>query len=121
MIHAHGDDVVVGIPFQIRRQVILKTGKTERPSADELAVDPDFGMVINAVELNRDEFIFLRRVEPEMFAIPADAAGRVATAAAIFRAERPFAAPIVRTFNCRQLLSSNAGIIAAAKSPLEKS
>src|ERR1035437_3096431 len=96
MVHAHGDDIVSGIPFQIRRQVVLKAGKSKRTRADELAVDPDLGMVINAVDLNRDELLFLPRVEPKMFAIPADAAGRVAVAAAVFGAERSFAAPIVR-------------------------
>jgi hypothetical protein len=90
MIHAHGDDVV-RIPFQIRRQIVFKTDETEWPRADELAVDPNLGVVIDPVEFNRDQLVFLRRVEPKMFAIPANPAGYEAVAAAIVRAERTIA------------------------------
>jgi hypothetical protein len=52
-------------------------------------------------------------VELEIFAIPTDAPGREPVAAGIFRAERPFTAPIMR-----DIQRSPAGIIADAKSPL---
>ena len=95
MIHAHGDDVV-RIPFQIRRQIVFKTNKAKRSRPHKLAVDPNFGMVINAIEFNRHKLVFLRRVDLEMFSIPADAAGHEAIAAAEFRAERTLDAPIMR-------------------------
>ena len=95
MIHAHGDDVV-RMPVQIRRQLVFKSDVTVWPLANKLAVDPDFAMVIHAVEFNRHQFVFQYRVELEVFAIPADAAGHEAIAAAIFRVQRAFNAPIVR-------------------------
>src|ERR1035437_8828462 len=96
MVHAHGNDIAVGIPFQIQCQVILKTSKAKLSATDELSIDTVFGMFKNTDKLNRHELVFLRRVEPEMFSIPADAAGCETIAAAIFRAKRPFDAPVVR-------------------------
>ena len=80
----------------VGRQVALETRISVGPAADEMAVDPDLRVVVHAVELDRDELVFVRRVQLEMLAIPADAAGGVAVAAAVLGAERSFDAPVVR-------------------------
>ena len=62
MIHAHGDDIVIGIRISdMASNRIQNRIKPNGRAADELAVDPDFGIVINAVEFNRHKFVFLRR------------------------------------------------------------
>ena len=96
MIHPHGDDIFRRAEFQIGRQVKRKAGITVGPRADEHAVDPDLREIIDAVELDGDVPAFLGGVELEMFAIPAEAARRVAVAARVIRAERPGDAPVVR-------------------------
>ena len=96
MIYAHGHDIVRPRAFHIRGEVTGEAGEAKGPGADELAVDPDLRVVIHAVEFDGHVPAGLRRIKLEVFAIPGDAAGGEAVAAAVLRAERPLDAPIVR-------------------------
>lgn len=60
-----------------------------------MTVNPNFRPVVYSVELNCDRFTALIRVEQKMLAIPADAAGRIASAAGKAGTERTIAAPVV--------------------------
>jgi hypothetical protein len=69
-----------------------------RAMANVHAIDPDIAVVIDAVELDGDFLIAIRRRQPEMLAIPPDAVRRpsVRSAARRVLAERALDAPVVR-------------------------
>ena len=75
VIHANRKYVLFLAEFQIRRQFKLETGITIRPASDELAVDPNFGVAIYAVEFDGYGIAFAGRVEFKVFAVPGDPAG----------------------------------------------
>ena len=60
VIHAHGDDVVRAVERHERRQRTLEARVAVRPAADEVSVDPHFGVVVDAVELDRDDLVLAR-------------------------------------------------------------
>ena len=88
MIHAHRQHIFIGVEFQMGRQIALETRISIRPSADRMPVDPDFRVVVHAVELNRHDFVFVCRIQAEMFAIAGDSSGSIAVAAAPLGAKR---------------------------------
>ena len=96
MIHSDGEDVWCIAEFQVRREVAFESGVAVGAAANEVAVDPDFGVVVDTFEFDGDEFGFGDWIEIKGFAIPADASRREAGATGVFRAERALDAPIVR-------------------------
>ena len=51
MIHPHGQYVFYAAEAQVRRQVVLEARIAAWPPTHELAVDPHFRIVVDAVEL----------------------------------------------------------------------
>jgi hypothetical protein len=80
----------------MRREVALEGAVAIRATADEVAVDPNLRVLVDAVELDGDTTAFEIRIEREVLAIPTDAARGVARAAGVLRPEGAFDAPVVR-------------------------
>ncbi len=95
MVHADGDHVL-SIGEQIRRQVVLERGEAAGPPAQGLAVDPDLGITINAVEEQGDAPASGHVRGRERLPIPADAAGQEPGRTGPLGVERPLDAPVVR-------------------------
>src|SRR5215469_1491715 len=96
MIHSHREHVCGITEFQMRREAAFETGITIGPAANEVAVDPDFGVVVNTFKFNSHEFGFGGCVETETFAIPAHTSRSEAGATGVFWPQRTSDAPIVR-------------------------
>src|ERR1700743_3817711 len=95
MVHTPGEDVVAA-KLDVGGEIALKTRKTIRPPAHELAVEPYFGVVIHAIKFKGHRGAGLVGAQLKMFAIQPQAAGRVAIATAILGGKGTIAAPIVR-------------------------
>lgn len=52
MIHADGKDIIDAAETQMRRQVVLEADVAEGAFAEGLTVEPDFGVVVDAVKLD---------------------------------------------------------------------
>lgn len=87
---------VLGVEFEIARQIELEADVAVGSLADELIVEPYFRVVIDAVELNGHDFALVRGLKLEVLSMPADAARGVTVAAAVTRAERRLVAPTMR-------------------------
>ena len=64
--------------FQIGREVVAQTHISIRALTQQVAIDPDLAVHIDAVEINGDFLALVRFGKRERFAIPTDAAGKVA-------------------------------------------
>src|SRR5579864_1983531 len=95
MVDPHSQDVFSSEACE-RRQSALEARIAVRPAAHEMTIKPNLGIVIDAVELDRDELVGIVGVEPEMSTIPADTTGGITVAAAVLGAQGPFATPVVR-------------------------
>src|SRR5215469_3735238 len=81
VVHLHGDDVIAG-EVEVWRELVSEADIAEGALAKVVAVDPDFGIHVDAVELDGDFAVAPSRRHAEGLAIPADARGREAACAA---------------------------------------
>ncbi len=96
VVHADRDDVDPG--DEVRRDVVGDGGVAVRPPAEVGAVDPDVGVHVDAVELERHAAAARAGGKAERLAVPAGAGREVAVAPAAggVLARRPLDAPVVR-------------------------
>src|SRR6516164_4338990 len=98
MVHAHGQNVV-GFETNQRRQDTFEAGVAVRPAPDEMTIDPNLGIVIDAIKFNRNQLVGLGGIDLEMFSIPSDAARGIAISASELGAKGAIAAPVMRQVN----------------------
>ncbi len=95
MVRPHRDNIRAVKPKMLR-QLILKADIPERPHPQIVSVYPYFGVFIDTVKLNQNNFPFPRRLDRKGLPVPADAPGKIAGAAGPLFAVRPFNAPVMR-------------------------
>jgi len=97
VVHFHSHHIVAA-GIQVRGKVVGETDVPERPLPQELAVDPDFAVLVGAIDLDGHLPVFIRRGQAEMLPVPPDSRGREATGASARLGwdEGALDAPIVR-------------------------
>ena len=77
-IGTNGDVVWLAAVFQVGREVVAQTHISIRALTQQVAIDPDLAVHIDTVKIHGDFLAFVRFGKRERFAIPTDAAGKVA-------------------------------------------
>ena len=82
--------------IQVRGDVVIKTDVAVRPLSEVSPVNPDFAVLVDAVEFNDYFFLPVSPGDFEMFPVPAGARGKVGGSHGTGPfAERTFDAPVV--------------------------
>src|SRR5262245_13418367 len=99
VVAADGENVFLTVAeIQMISHVVAETDVAVGALAERVAIDPDFAVGHDAVELDADALGLVLGGKREMFAIPTDAPGQISTGAAGrgILIKRSFDAPIVR-------------------------
>jgi hypothetical protein len=96
VVDAHGEDVGAAVRGQELREVVAEADEAVGPATEELPVDPDLAVHVDAVELH-DDLLPGHGGEREALPVPADPVVEVAARGLALgrRVERPLDAPVV--------------------------